>query len=104
MSRLIDADALEDKARQYSLGYYEEDEWAVPFKEITSAPTIDAVEVVRGEWVYCEDYVGQDGYKCSECGFFAPWHYNVYDIDYISNYHYCPNCGAKMDGERKTND
>ena len=43
MSRYIDADALEDKAKQYSLGYYEEDEWAVPFKEITSAPSIDIV-------------------------------------------------------------
>ena len=43
MSRYIDADAIEDKAKQYSLGYYEEDEWAVPFKEITSAPSIDIV-------------------------------------------------------------
>ena len=49
--RLIDADALEDKAKQYSLGYYEEDEWAVPFKEITSAPSIDIV--------FCEN--------CREC-------------------------------------
>ena len=43
MSKYIDTDAIEDKAKQYSLGYYEEDEWAVPFKEITSAPSIDIV-------------------------------------------------------------
>lgn len=43
MSRYIDADAIEDKAKQYSLGYYEEDEWAVPFKEITSAPSIEII-------------------------------------------------------------
>ena len=50
MSRYIDADALEDKAKQYSLGYYEEDEWAVPFKEITSAPSIDIVRCKECKW------------------------------------------------------
>ena len=43
MSRYIDADALADKAKQYSLGCYEEDEWAVPFNEIYEAPSIDIV-------------------------------------------------------------
>lgn len=50
MSRYIDADAIEDKAKQYSLGYYEEDEWAVPFKEITSAPSIDIVPCGECKW------------------------------------------------------
>ena len=55
MSRYIDADAIEDKAKQYSLGYYEEDEWAVPFKEITSAPSIDIVRCRECRWLrYCE--------------------------------------------------
>ena len=43
MSRWIDADALEEKAKQYSLGYYEADEWAVPLYEISEAPSIDIV-------------------------------------------------------------
>lgn len=58
------------------------------------APTVDAVEVVHGEW--CEDYETfiddsgkesypiQTGYVCSECG-----------KDGYPNWHYCPNCGAK---------
>ena len=25
----------------------------------------------KAKWVYCEDEYGQDGYKCSECGFFV---------------------------------
>ena len=50
MSRYIDADAIEDKAKQYSLGYYEEDEWAVPFKEITSAPTIEIIRCRECKW------------------------------------------------------
>lgn len=80
MSRWIDADAIEDKAKQYSLGYYEEDEWAVPFKEITSAPSIDIVRCgecrrVREDgghancngYLYCRKWktlVDEDGY-CS---------------------------------------
>lgn len=43
MSRYIDVNVLEDMAKQYSLGYYEEDEWAVPFDEIHDAPSIDIV-------------------------------------------------------------
>ena len=43
MSRWIDADSLEEKAKQYSLGYYEADEWAVPLCEISEAPSIDIV-------------------------------------------------------------
>lgn len=50
MSRYIDADSIEDKAKQYSLGYYEKDEWAVPFKEITSAPSIDVPQ-----WIPCSE-------------------------------------------------
>ena len=43
MSRYIEADALEEKAKQYSLGYYEADEWAVPLCEISEAPSIDII-------------------------------------------------------------
>lgn len=54
------------------------------------------VELKQGDWIYCEDENGQDGYECSECDFFAPWYYSYEDIEYIKKYHYCPNCGAKM--------
>ena len=54
---------------------------------ITDAPIADAVEVVHGRW-------DRSGY-CSECNFWTC---------YCGDYHYCPNCGAKMDGERKDND
>lgn len=54
--RTIDADALEDKAKRYSLGYYEEDQWAVPLEAIDEAPTIDAVSVVRCK--ECKYWIG----------------------------------------------
>lgn len=46
------------------------------------------------KWIYCEDDTGQDGYICSECGFFVPWYYDYTDIDFIKLYKYCPSCGC----------
>ena len=43
MSRYIDTKWLEDNAKEYSLGYYEEDEWATPLNVLDSAPSIDIV-------------------------------------------------------------
>ena len=93
--RLIDANELIS-----AMYYYEHNEGGLTAYDaqdiINKAPTI---EPKRGEWEYCEDYTGQDGYECSECGFFAPWHYSVNDICFISNYHFCPQCGARMKGK-----
>lgn len=54
----------------------------------------DVVEVRHGEWKPCfEDWRKQiEGDECSVCGF---QHYGTT----IRDYHYCPNCGAKMDGK-----
>lgn len=52
----------------------------------------------KGEWTYGEDEYGQDGYFCSECGFFVPWYYAYYenDIHFIREYNVCPHCLAEM--------
>lgn len=59
--------------------------------------------VVHGHWIYGEDELGQDGYSCSECDFFVPWFYKYYEegLHFIKDYHWCPQCGAKMDEEVK---
>ena len=62
---------------------------------IDQQPTIDAVEVVHGRWKsYHEADIGYDEYgvRCSNCGFEVEDH----EVKFIM--HYCPNCGAKMDG------
>lgn len=65
---------------------------------IKDAPTVDAVEVVHGRW----KPVDHDGSwrvdMCSVC------HRRMHYVDYDQPYQYCPNCGAKMDGERKENE
>ena len=57
--------------------------------EIDKMPTVDAVEVVHGQWV--NPYMNRFGHPChccSVCGFKASY----------QDKNYCPNCGAKMDG------
>ncbi len=56
--------------------------------------TIDAVEVVHGRWVKQVEN-GMYWYVCSECGEEVPK--TRYKHDFFSDY--CPNCGAKMDGD-----
>ena len=64
---------------------------------IDEAPTVDAEEVVRGEWEVIEDtYFDLVELKCSVCG--ESWGFEDYEDCIPQNYHYCPNCGAKMDG------
>jgi DNA-directed RNA polymerase subunit RPC12/RpoP len=61
-------------------------------------PTVDAVEVVHGEWEVIEDdYFDLVEMKCSVCG--VSYGFEDYEDDTPKNYHYCPNCGAKMDGD-----
>ena len=54
---------------------------------LSQAPTVDAVEVVHGRWIQSEP-----GYRlCSHC---------MADVAIYSGHrNYCPNCGAKMDGD-----
>ena len=51
-------------------------------------PTVDAVEVVHGHWIWCGADRWNDAYACSVCGKMA-----------MDDGNYCPNCGAKMDGD-----
>ena len=56
-----------------------------PLVEVNDdAEPAHAVEAVHGEWV--------DGYKRQSC---SACHYRG-----MRSWNYCPNCGAKMDGEK----
>lgn len=72
------------------------DGWNAAVKILKEAPAVDVQEVRHGEWKLCyEDWREQiAGDECSACGF---QHYGTC----ISRYHYCPNCGAKMDGGKE---
>ena len=84
--RLIDADALREKAQWMEMSDNQGinfDVRAVSVSSIDLAPTIEAEPMRHGYWIE-----GRDGScMCSECG-----KVSRYEIGY-----YCSKCGAKMD-------
>ena len=91
--RLIDADAakLEDIICGWSC---QTDLWCVE-EWLKEQPTVDAVEVVHGQWIRLDAHKGIEQFKCSICRSecYVPTCMNE------PMYGYCPNCGAKMDGD-----
>lgn len=65
-------------------------------KDLRNLPSAQP-QRMRGKWTCGEDEYGIDGYHCDKCGFFVPWDYTHKFIDFIKDYHFCPNCGAKME-------
>ena len=73
-------------------------EWEEIEEAINAAPAANVVPVVHGNWIrphwknsnYCCD--------CSECGGEAM--HREYQWNKKGIYPICPNCGAKMGGER----
>ena len=69
-----------------------------PSCPILNAPTADVAEVKHVEWKI-EEYKNHLNVVCPNCNKeFYVYKQGQYRID-RSNY--CPNCGARMDGERK---
>lgn len=90
--RLIDADKLNfsylaPNHNEYSRGFYDGTLFSINI--INEAPTIEAEPVRKGEWITRKQHFGK--FVCSECGFMAG------EIENLSFYNYCPNCGAKME-------
>lgn len=71
-------------------GNNEKTAWLI--NRINHAPTVDAEPVRHGKWIRDEF-----GTRCGACGLYA--YRDKFDQPWESPY--CPNCGAKMDGERK---
>jgi len=93
--RLIDANALLEKM-QFRLPVVDiaskciSDCVAIARKTIVDAPTVYAVEVVHGRWETIAQKTVSRLSRCTACGF------EKYNIHWCN---YCPNCGAKMDGD-----
>ena len=83
---------------------------------IDAQPTVDAVEVVHGEWtgLISEDLACAEGFGIGMTeeqkikyleDFYHRTHCSVcnccFDDRETKNWNYCPNCGAKMDGGKK---
>lgn len=104
MSRYVDAEALIEQINSCSYETWSKDvnrAWwaqAVKVKDnivecIKRQPTADVEEVRHGSW-------GFDGmgWTCSECGEYALTNKTKMQVHSA----HCPHCGAKMDGERRS--
>lgn len=89
--RLIDADELIEMAYRMRLDSREQIACM-----IESAPTIEP-EQKRGRWI--KDCNVAFYWKCSECGAYLFWRKEDYLLRENDNPNYCPNCGARMEGD-----
>lgn len=97
MSRYIDVDAvlkiIGDNCPHDKCGYNTEEEMGAGaacyyiMKGVENIPTADVEEVRHGMWIKHKENCLE--YRCSFC-----------EYEHCRKVNYCPNCGAKMDGER----
>ena len=77
---------------------------------LANQPAVDAVPVVHGRWrLSGNPYFGEARMVCSECNtepdsiIIEKWDYQTNTMVVRSGEYkrtkYCPNCGAKMDGD-----
>ena len=114
--RLIDADALKEDLKEskeelwkiyYGLSNHSDKQICVgqisTFAEVIlrvkDAATIDAVPVVHGRWEDVQT-IEHFGVQCTACGVVAiKVRRDLFGSFPKITWDYCPNCGARMDGE-----
>ena len=68
----------------------------VDCNDIARFPAVDAVEVRHGRWLNKTERIYADlnyRFDCSICS-------HIFYSAGIETFNYCPNCGAKMDGDK----
>ena len=72
-----------------------EDDFKKAIKKMPKNIIVDAAPVVRGRWEdSIDEWLGTDVYTCSKC---RESYVLVEGTPKENLWHYCPNCGAKMD-------
>lgn len=105
-NRLIAAEPYKEFLMQYAQDLTEMDAPMIAgaiercLSKLDEQPTVDAVEVVHGEWTkHPKPVYFVNGlfylYECSNCGKIVSTLCSEDRIDMD----YCPKCGAKMDGD-----
>lgn len=93
MTEYIDKDAL------LSYLYNLQDEPHDIAIEIAHFPAVDVAPVRHGAWIPVDEMPPCGEWRCSDCGQSRIFTWDMSIEDMMECYLYCPNCGAKMDGE-----
>ncbi len=65
------------------------------FRAIRKQPAADVAPVVHGRWEYLPQTLNTlSQFRCPFCGWWS------LDPSIEGVYNYCPNCGARMDGDK----
>lgn len=88
MSDLISRSALLKSIWEVSTSPLNEWDTIGVLNIVNKQPTVEAKEVVHGEWIYNEYYT----WECGNCGF----HPFKGFIPKEPGFNYCPNCGCDM--------
>lgn len=88
---------IEREALLKNLNRFAQDNYCVTINDvIMNLPAADVAEVVHGRWEDSIDkWFGMDVYTCSKC---RENYVLVEGTPKENLWHYCPNCGARMDG------
>ena len=80
-----------------NLNRFAQDNYCVTINDvIMNLPAADVAEVVHGRWEdSIDEWFGTDIYTCSKC---RENYVLVEGTPKENLWHYCPNCGTKMDG------
>ena len=78
--------------RDYSVNNEEKVAFSLVYKKLKELPTADVVEVKHGYW-RGKPIAGFCTVSCSAC--------RIAFSENSGRWLYCPNCGTKMDGERR---
>lgn len=98
--RLIDADALVEAIKDYPFGFrgmivcdIAKQPTIEPGRDIKHAESISLIsaEPKKGKWIIASEWGGNYLLQCSACG--------EVDNRMDRTDRYCPNCGARMEGE-----
>lgn len=94
MAEYIEREAAQTSCRKYSFAE-SYDAFAVDCI-LKAIPAADVAPVRHGRWEDSTDeWLGTDVYTCSKC---RESYVLVEGTPKENLWHYCPNCGAKMDG------
>lgn len=96
MSDLISRSEVVNIAKGFNFTFKDDKKRYMDFLDycLNNAPTIEAVPVVHGRWIFKNDGAyGQRRAYCSVCGKRS----GIGGIESNQRKPFCPNCGAKME-------